>query len=85
MLPIAYSEEWELVSGDVKGIIKLNGGFIGFVVSNKLSHNEITIKFVPRGWKTGLIISLVSILIYLGLTSTYIICSRARRKKHAEA
>ena len=78
MVPYSYSDEWSIVKGDVKEIVNVDGGFIGLVVPKNIDSNEIIIKFSPRGFNIGLLISIGSILIY-GLTiGAYILFEKKR-------
>ena len=72
MIPTSYSKEWEVVSGDVLDIVPINGGFLGLVVSKNLSHNDITLRFNPYGFNKGLIISIISVLVYAVMVVLYI-------------
>ena len=80
MIPTAYSEEWKLLEGDVKEIISVNGGFIGLIVPKNIVSNNITLKFEPKGLKTGSLISLISIIFYLLLTLLSILIKRKRKE-----
>ena len=78
MVPYSYSSEWVVVSGDVKEIVDVDGGFIGLVVPKNIESNEIIIKFKPRGFNAGILISAAFILVYLAALSTYIIIKKKK-------
>ncbi len=78
MVPYSYSAEWEIISGDVEKIVDVDGGFIGLVVPKNIESNEIVIKFKPRGFNAGLLISIACTLIYVGALSTYIIIKKKK-------
>ena len=85
MVPYSYSEEWALVSGNVKEIISVDGGFIGLVVPRNIDSNEIIIKFKPRGFNASLLISGVCVFIYAASLATYIIIKKKKTEvKHGE-
>jgi len=67
MIPIAYSDEFEIVKGDVEMILPVNGGFMGIVVKNDIKINEIVLKFRPEGLNSGIKYSLIGITAYLVL------------------
>ena len=72
MIPTSYSKEWKVVSGNVLDIVPINGGFLGLVVPTSLSHNDIMLKFNPYGFNKGLIISIISVLVYAVMVVLYI-------------
>ena len=78
MIPTAYSDEWEVVSGNVLDTLPVNGGFIGLIVPRSIESNTITIKFVPTGMKFGLNVSIVSILFYIGIMSNYFVYKKKK-------
>ena len=52
------------VNGKKSNIIKVNNGFIGVKINKGV--NKIEVKYMPKGLKDGLIISILSIFVYLG-------------------
>ena len=78
MVPYSYSSEWVIVSGNIEEIVDVDGGFIGLVVPKNIESNEIVIKFKPRGFNAGILISAVFIAIYLASLSTYIIIKKKK-------
>lgn len=78
MVPYSYSKEWEVVSGNVEEIIDVDGGFIGLVVPKNIESNEIVIKFKPRGFNVGLLISITCSLLYLASLGTYIFIKKKK-------
>lgn len=66
VLSIPYDEGWQIsVNGDSTKYYRVNGGFIGIPIQNGL--NELEMYFVPKGFKTGFILSSFGVisLIYL--------------------
>ncbi|MCR5741016.1 MAG: YfhO family protein [Gammaproteobacteria bacterium] len=81
MVPVAYSEEWEVVRGETLGTLSVNGGFLGIIVSKDVEINNITLKFRPRGLKTGSLISLIFTLSYGLIVASYIIIKKKKEGK----
>ncbi|NLZ62015.1 MAG: YfhO family protein [Acholeplasmataceae bacterium] len=67
VVPIAYSEEWQFISGEEYETISASGGFLGIIIPNGVEDVKIEMKFVPKGLKYGLLGSGVGILVYLGI------------------
>ncbi|MBP5342544.1 YfhO family protein [bacterium] len=84
MIPTAYSSEWKVVSGEVEDIIKVNGGFIGLVVPKNIQSNDITLQFIPNGLKLGAIVSIASIIFYLGIVSISLLIKKKGGKENAK-
>jgi uncharacterized membrane protein YfhO len=77
MIPVAYSEEWIVQSGDYK-TFSVSGGFLGILIPSGEEAIDITLKFVPKGWKTGLLVSIGASLTYAGI---FLIPHWIRRQK----
>ena len=84
MVPTAYSSEWRLVEGNVKEIISVDGGFIGLIVPKNINSNKIVLKFVPMGFRVGLVISLSTVMLYVISLMSYIIIKRKHGGKRNE-
>ena len=52
------------VNGKKSEIIKVNNGFIGIKINKGI--NNINVKYMPKGFIEGLIVSIISIIIYIG-------------------
>lgn len=66
ILKIPFDSGWEIkVNGVVVDKYQVNGGFIGIPVQS--GYNEVVMNFIPSGFKLGLILSIVGILMSIGL------------------
>lgn len=64
IMSIPFDKGWNiLVDGDAVKYYNCNGGFIGFAVEQGV--HEISMSFIPRGFKLGLIISVMGTLNFL--------------------
>lgn len=52
------------VNGKKSDMIKVNNGFIGIKINKGI--NNINVKYMPKGFIEGLIVSIISIIIYIG-------------------
>jgi hypothetical protein len=77
MIPVAYSEEWIVQSGEHK-TVSVSGGFLGILIPSGEEEINITLKFVPKGWQTGLLVSIGASLTYAGI---FLIPHWIRRQK----
>ena len=84
MIPYAYSTEWKLISGEVKEILPVNGGFIGLIVPNNIESNTIEIEFVPSGRDKGLALSLIGFVIYASMFLLDMVWNKKEYKKKGE-
>jgi len=80
MIPVAYSEDWEITSGIFYETISVSGGFLGIVIPFSVNEIDITMKFVPKGLKTGALASLAGVLIYLGIFVPILVIENKKRK-----
>ena len=66
ILKIPFDSGWEIkVNGVVVDKYQVNGGFIGIPIQS--GYNEVVMNFIPSGFKLGLILSIVGILMTIGL------------------
>ena len=66
VLKIPYDSGWEIkVNGIEVDKYQVNGGFIGIPVQP--GYNEVVMNFIPSGFKLGLILSMIGILMSIGL------------------
>ncbi|HET6784701.1 MAG TPA: YfhO family protein [Erysipelotrichaceae bacterium] len=66
ILKIPYDAGWEVkVNGNVVKTYQVNGGFIGIQVDN--GYNEIVMNFIPEGFKAGLILSIIGVILSAGI------------------
>lgn len=84
MIPCAYSTEWKLISGEVKEMLPVNGGFIGLIVPNNIESNTIEIEFVPSGRDKGLALSLIGFVIYASMFLLDMVWNKKEYKKKGE-
>ncbi|SJZ57802.1 YfhO family protein [Anaerorhabdus furcosa] len=74
---IAYDDGWSVkVDGKTTAIRKVNYGFIGFDLTEGTHRVEFT--FIPKGLILGIIVTVISIIAFLGL-----LWFEARRKRKA--
>lgn len=81
VLPMAYSEEFKVRSGDVLDVISVNGGFLGIIIDNTITENSIVLEFVPRGLNEGINLTILGISTYLILLSNYVLFKKWRKEK----
>lgn len=63
-LSIPYNLGWTVTDNDANiEFIKVNGGFIGIILSPGVHF--LVLKFMPYGFKTGLIISIIGVFVYI--------------------
>lgn len=66
ILKIPYDAGWEVkVNGNIVKTYQVNGGFIGIQVDN--GYNEIVMNFIPEGFKVGLILSIIGVILSAGI------------------
>ena len=66
ILKIPFDSGWEIkVNGVVVDKYQVNGGFIGIPVQS--GYNEVVMNFIPSGFKLGLILSVLGVLLSAGL------------------
>ncbi len=65
MIPVAYSEEWKIISDIPYETLSVSGGFLGIIIPKEITDIEITMKFVPNGLSDGLKASIAGLGIYL--------------------
>jgi len=75
VIPVAYSEEWVITSGQDYETFSSNGGFLSIIVPYGTYHIDITIKFQPNGLKEGAVVSMLSFVTYLAIFSPVIVKS----------
>ena len=62
---IPYDKGFSVEVNGKKGeMIKVNNGFIGIKINKGI--NNINVKYMPKGFIEGLIVSIISIIIYIG-------------------
>jgi uncharacterized membrane protein YfhO len=83
VIPVAYSEEWKIASGQAYDTLSA-GGFLGIVVPHGEDTIEVQLKFVPKGLGTGFLVTAGTTLIYLGIFLPGWIIAARRRKKSKE-
>ncbi|MDD3478042.1 MAG: YfhO family protein [Candidatus Izemoplasmatales bacterium] len=81
VIPVAYSEEWQITSDTDYSTFSASGGFLGILIPNGTNHIDITLRFVPKGVETGLLASLGGVAVYtLLFLPAYLL-----KKKRAQA
>lgn len=62
VLKIPFDSGWEIrVNGDRVEKYQVNGGFIGIPIQS--GYNEVVMNFVPSGFKLGLILSIIGVIL----------------------
>ena len=63
---IPYDKGWNVrVDGKVVETRKIWNSLLGFEITN--GEHTIELSFIPEGWKIGVVISIVSLIVFLGL------------------
>lgn len=78
-----YSDDWVIKNSDYK-LIDVDGGFLGIVIPENVTSVDITLKYEPAGFKTGLAISSLSLTIYLSMALPICIIIIKKRKRIKE-
>ena len=66
VLSIPYNKGWNIqINGNKATFQKVNGGFIGFKIEK--GFNEISMTFIPYGFKIGVILSCLGLFIFIVL------------------
>lgn len=69
VLGIPYDEGWSIsIDGDKVDYLQCNGGCIGLAIPS--GYHELTMYFMPKGFKLGLVLSGVGLLSFVGLLLT---------------
>ena len=68
----AYSSDWKL-NNDSYETILVDDAFLGIIVPSGVTDVDITLTFTPDGFSTGLMGLNLGLVIYMFITSTYII------------
>lgn len=77
----AYSEDWVV---DGYETINVDGGFLGIVVDKGIKNVDIVVSYEPKGFSTGCKITLVSCIIYAGITIPVVVIIIRKRKEKDE-
>jgi hypothetical protein len=85
MIPVTYSEEWVITSAEKYSIMSVSGGFIGIVIPHGTNEVSITMRFIPKGLKTGAWISLGAAALYVGIFSTVHLLSRRKKEEQTHS
>lgn len=80
-----YSNDWKLKNSDYE-LIDVDGGFLGIIIPEGTSSVNLKLKYEPAGFKTGAILSISSLVIYLAITVpvTVIIIKKRKNKKEVD-
>jgi len=84
VIPIAYSEEWVITSGQEYTTFSASGGFLGVLIPNGVTDIDLSLRFIPKGLNIGLIASFGSLLVYLGIFIPTLLIQKKRRKTMIE-
>ena len=53
MIPVAYSEEWKIISGQDYETLAVSGGFLGIIIPHGITEVDLTLRFEPKGLAVG--------------------------------
>jgi len=53
MIPVAYSEEWKIISGQEYVTLSVSGGFLGIVIPHGVTEVSLSLRFEPKGLAVG--------------------------------
>lgn len=82
VIPVAYSEEWKITSGQSYETISASGGFLGIMVPYGVNSIDITLRFYPKGVDKGLLGSLAGFAVYALIFIPSIIIEKKKPKKN---
>ena len=74
----AYSPDWICENTDYQ-TVSINGGFLGIIVPEGASDVNITLRYIPQGFTTGLNISQIGVIIYISIVSLSLMCETKRK------
>ncbi|HKL47373.1 MAG TPA: hypothetical protein VJ878_01790, partial [Candidatus Izemoplasmatales bacterium] len=78
-IPVTYSNDWQFTSSQKYDKISVSGGFLGLVIPAGTNQVDVTLKFVPKNIRLGLMISLASTVMYAGVVVYPLIQRKMRR------
>jgi len=81
VIPVAYSEEWEITSGQNYETMSVSGGFLGIVIPNGTNQITLTLNFVPKGLELGALASLGGAFVYAAIFIPIHLIKRRRAEK----
>jgi hypothetical protein len=79
-IPVAYSDDWVMISDTPYQTLSVSGGFLGIIVPAEETEIEILMKFVPKGLKEGALVSLSGVIIYLAIFVPILWIQHQKRK-----
>ena len=79
----AYSDDWRLKNNDYD-LIDVDGGFLGIVIPEGTSNVDLVLAYEPAGFKTGAILSVSGLGIYLLITIPVLTIIIKKRKNKKE-
>lgn len=83
MIPVTYSEEWVITSEDQYRTMSVSGGFLGIVIPQGVTDISITLQFIPKGLKTGALITGGAAAIYAGIFGLVAFVHDRKKKKQS--
>lgn len=80
VIPVAYSEEWEITSGQNYETVSASGGFLGIIIPYGVDSIDLEIAFSPKGLEKGLLGTLGGIGLYMLIFIPSILLERKKTK-----
>lgn len=79
VIPVTYSDDWQFTSDVIYDKISVSGGFLGIVIPEGTDSVDIQLKFVPKNLDKGVLLSLTSSLVFIGLVSFPLLMKKFKR------
>jgi len=84
MIPVAYSEEWKIISGQEYETLAVSGGFLGIIIPHGVTAVDLTLRFEPKGLAVGALATASGFAIF-GLVFLIPYFIKRGRKKAADS
>jgi len=81
VIPVAYSEEWKITSGQNYETVSASGGFLGILVPYGVDSIDLEMQFTPKGLDKGLLGTLGGTALYALIFIPSIIIERKKSKR----
>ncbi|MFA5006344.1 MAG: hypothetical protein WC509_02620 [Candidatus Izemoplasmatales bacterium] len=81
MIPVAYSEEWKITSGQDYETLSVSGGFLGIVIPHGVADISLTLRFEPKGLPQGALATASSTAIYALVFLIPYLIRRGKRRR----
>ena len=84
VIPVTYSDQWEIIQGGDYQTMAVSGGFLGVLVPEGTQEVDIRLRFMPKNFSQGTQISLIALPIYLGVIGIEILIKNKKGRKEYE-